>query len=322
MKTTPRRLSQPRAVARRAAAGRWAWPRGFLVAAAAASAAAALASCASGPALQRPKDPATQQYLEGLQQLRAGNHLDAAQAFVNILKMPAYVTVVPVARLRLGDALFAQGKFEEAIEVYEGYLQRHEGTRDVAWAAWRVASCHARMVPEDFWLLPPVHEMDLGAADKARYHLERFVRAHPTAPYVAEALQLRDAMVALELRQHRYVISFYRERGSHLGVAFRSHEMMRRYPLEGHGLHDYQTLAAAYGALGWRRRARDLHRAITQRWPQHPAAGTSRAQAAAIDADMARRRAGGDPAAEMPADAPPTAAYEPEKAETTVRIEG
>ncbi|MEY3012347.1 MAG: hypothetical protein RIT45_1082 [Pseudomonadota bacterium] len=275
--------------------------------------ASTLAACAGAPTVGQPRDEAERLYLEGLQQLRGGNPLEATQSFANLLKLPAYLGVTATARIRLGDALFAQGKYTEAIEAYQGYLQRHEGSSDVAYAAFKVAECHARMVPTDFWLLPPVHEMDLSAADKARYHLERFVRQHPTSNYVPEALRMRDEMLDLELSQHRYVVRFYRKRSQWLGVAWRSHEMMRRFPLRAHGRDDYVALAQAYEQLGWRKRARDLNRTIARRWPQDAGAAAAREAATRIDAEMGRLRTAGDKNAEMPAESPPTAAFVPEE---------
>ncbi len=285
-------------------------------------AALALSACASTPQVKRPADAAEAMYIDGMQQMHSGNHLEAAQTFANVLKMPAYLTVTATARLRLGDALASQGKYEEAIEVFEGYLRRHEGSRDVAYAAWRVAECHAKMVPEEFWLMPPIREMDLSSADKARYHLERFVRTFPTAPYVAEALRLRDQMLDLELAQHRYVIDFYIKRQQPLGVAWRSHEMMRRFPLRAHTAYDYGRLAQAYEELHWRKRARDLQRIIARRWPGTPQSQAAAARAAAIDGEIARLRAGGAADAEMPTEPPPTAAVEPEAFGGKVREEG
>ena len=284
--------------------------------------ACAVAACGSSPQLTRPADAAEAMYIDGIQQLHSGNNLEAAQTFANVLKMPAYLTVTATARLRLGDALASQGKYEEAIEVFEGYLRRHEGTRDVAYAAWRVAECHSKMVPEEFWLMPPIREMDLTSADKARYHLERFVRTFPTAPYVAEALRLRDQMLELELAQHRYVIDFYIKREQPLGVAWRSHEMMRRFPLRAHTAYDYGRLAQAYDDLHWRKRARDMHRIIARRWPGTPQSKVAADRAAVIDGEIARLRAGGAADAEMPTEAPPTASVEPETFGGKVRDEG
>ncbi len=283
---------------------------------------ALLLGCSTAPRLLRPKDEAAALYLEGLLQVRSGNHLEAAQTFANVVKLPAYLSATAPARLRLGDALASQGKLEEAIEVFEGYQRRHEGTRDVAYAAWRIAECHAQLVPEDFWLMPPVREMDLSAADKARYHLERFVRAHPTAPWVGRALELRDQAMDLELAQHRYVIGFYRERKQPLGVAWRSHEMMKRFPLHAHGLQDYSALAEAYDELQWRRRARELYRLIASRWPRAQQSAAAAARAAALDAEIARRKAAGEADAEMPTEPPPTAQIEPETFDAVVRDEG
>jgi outer membrane protein assembly factor BamD len=269
-------------------------------------------ACGAAPTVAEPRDEAENAYLIGLEQMHSGNPLEAAQTFAALLKLPAYLAVTATARLRLGDALFAQSKYQEAIEAYQGYVRRHEGTADVAYAAFRLAQCHAEMAPTDSWLLPPVHEMDLSAADKARYHLERFVRAYPTSVFVAEALRLRDGLIDLELAQHRYVIGFYIGRKQWLGAIYRSHEMMRRFPLEAHERPDYVRLADAYAQLGWRMRAKELYTVISHRWAGDAAAAEASANAARLRGEIAKRKAAGEANAEMPPEPPPSADVKPE----------
>jgi outer membrane protein assembly factor BamD len=275
-----------------------------------------LSACGGATTIGQPRDEAERAYLVGMEQLHSGNPIEAAQTFASLLKLPAYLTVTATARLRLGDALFEQGKFMEAIDAYQGYVRRHEGSGDVAYAAFRLALCYAEMAPVDFWLLPPVHEMDLSGADKARYHLERFVRTYPTSVFVPEALRRRDRLIELELSQHRYVVGFYLGRKQWLGAIYRSHDMMRRFPLRAHERTDYLRLAKAYEQQGWRRRARELYREIVRRWPSAEGADQAAAAAARIQGEIARRKAAGDADAEMPVDAPPTAADRPERGET------
>ena len=105
----------------------------------------------------------------------------------------AYLAVTKLARLRLADTLFAQSKYQEAVQVYQSYIRRHDGAADVTYARFRVAEAHYRMVPSEFWLLPPVYEMDLSTADRARYYLEAFIRRYPTSDLVTRAHRLRGA---------------------------------------------------------------------------------------------------------------------------------
>ena len=212
-----------------------------------------------------PKEEAERLYFDGVEYLREGAFLEAQQTFLESLKKPGYLQVTSLARLRLGDALFLQQKHQRAIEQYEAYARRHDGSPNIPYARFMVAKSHFRLIPADFWLLPPVYEMDLSAADKARYHLEAFIRRYPLSVYATEAAGLRDRCIDLQIAHHDYVIAFYRERKKWAGVVFRLHEVMRRFPVRGHTLANYQLLSEAYITLGWRKRALELNRAIAHR---------------------------------------------------------
>lgn len=281
---------------------------------------AALALCIACSGLQleapRPKQEAERLYFDGVEYLREGAFLEAQQTFTEALKQPGYLEVTALARLRLGDAYYFQQKHERAIEQYEAYARRHDGSRNIPYARFMVAKSYYRMIPGDFWLLPPVYEMDLSAADKARYHLEAFIRRYPLSVYATEASKLRDKCIDLQMAHHSYVVRFYVERKKWLGAVYRLHELMQRFPIRGHSLAHYQTLAVAYEVLGWRRRALELNRAIAQRWPDAESAAQARAKVAEVRAAIAKRKAQGDAAAEMPVELPPTARYRPEALST------
>ena len=259
-----------------------------------------------------PKQEAERLYFDGVEYLREGAFLEAQQTFVEALKKPGYLEVTSLSRLRLGDALYFQQKFQRAVEQYEAYARRHDGSANIPYARFMVAKSYYKLIPTDFWLLPPVYEMDLSAADKARYHLEAFIHRYPLSRYATEAAFLRDKCIDLQLSHHEYVVRFYIERRKWLGAVFRLHEVMRRFPIRGHTLANYKLLSRAYATLKWRRRTVELNRAIAQRWQGEAAADRARSTVAAARSEIARLKAAGDPAAEMPVESPPTSRYRPE----------
>ena len=274
-----------------------------------------LGGCAHVDSLRAPKTPkekGERLYFDGLEYLHGGGFLEAQAAFTECLKLPAYLQVTSLARLRLGDTYFYQRKFSRAIEQYETFARRHDGSSNVPYARFMVAKSHYGQVPTDFWLLPPIYEMDLSAADKARYHLEQFIGRYPLSVYATEAAQLREQAIDLQLAHHSYVIRFYTERKRWLGVVFRLHYVMEHFPRRGHSLANYVLLQGAYRRLDWRRRALELGRAIGRRWPTSPQATLALGQVAELRNEIARGKAAGDPAAEMPVEVPPTARFRPE----------
>jgi len=279
------------------------------------AAAVAVSACSSAPQnlVEPPRKAGERLYYDGVEYLREGAYLEAQNTFRECLKLPAYLQVTSLARLRLGDAYYHQNKFQRAIEQYESFARRHDGSPNVPYARYMIAASHYGQVPTDFWLLPPIYEMDLSSADKARYHLEHFIRRYPLSVYATEAAKLRGKTIDLQIAHHDYVIKFYTERKQWLGVIFRLHHVMRRFPRRGHSLANYVLLGAAYRTQGWRRRALELNQALASRWPGTPEATAARTAAADLRAEITKTKAAGDPAAEMPVELPPTAKYRPER---------
>lgn len=261
----------------------------------------------------QPKDKAAAAYVEGLKSMASSNFLEAQQVFTRVVKMPAYLSATTVARLRFADSLYAQSKFEQAVQVYQGYIRRHDGSKNVPYARFRIAQSYYQMVPTDFWLLPPVFEMDLSSVERARYYLEAFVRRYPTSDFGPRVLLMRDRCIALQMAQHRYVVRFYIDRSKPMGIIFRSHELLRRFPVRGHTLTDYLPLAEAYRSVLWRRREMELRREIARRWPVTPEGIASRKRVAKLRNEIAQLKAKGKKDAEMPLELPPTAKERPER---------
>ena len=270
------------------------------------------AACAGAPANESAKITAERLYFEGMEQMQSAAFLEAQQSFQEVMKMPAYLSVTAIARLRLADALYHQQRNDQAIEAYMAYARRHDGATNVPYARFMVAKSFYEMVPGEFWLLPPVFEMDLGPVDKARARIERFIRRYPLSAYVTEAHALRDRCIALQLQQHAYVVRFYVERKQWLSVVFRLHHAMKAFPSRAHTLTNYQQLAAAYEQLAWRGRALTIHQVVSRRWPGTPAAVAAAARATELRSVIARAKAAGESTAEMPKELPPTAAIRPE----------
>ena len=268
--------------------------------------------CTTAAQKETPKAEAEALYVSALEQMHGNGLLEAQQDLQKALKLPAYLTVTPLVRLRLGDVLFLQGKYDEAIDIYGSYVSRHDGSVNVPYAAFMTARAYYEMIPSDLWILPPIREMDLSPARQARYQLESFIRRFPLSRFVAEAQKMRDHCIELEVSQDAYVVAFYAERGRWLGVVFRLHRTLKRHPSRTHTAANYALLGQAYEKLAWRQRAIAVSEAILLRWPKDAATAPARARIARLAAfiDAAKRRG---QSAEMPTEVPPTAAFHPEQ---------
>lgn len=277
---------------------------------AAAGLASALPACVQ-EAAQPMAVEAERLYADGLEHLAGGSVLEAEQDLQKVAKLPAYVGLTSLARLRLADALFVARRYDEAIEAYHAFITRHEGNPNVAYATFMVARSQFELAPTDLWIMPPAYELDLGPVNRARTELEKFVRTYPRSRYATEALLLRDRCIELQYAHTQYVVAFYANRGEWMGVVFRLHQAMQNYPSRAHTLEYYTLLARGYAGLNWRTRAVELWQAIARRWPQSPQAQGAPAEIASLQRAIAEAKAKGEPA-EMPVLVPPTAAVKPE----------
>lgn len=276
----------------------------------------AVTACAGAPvaADAKPEVPlpeSEQLYFDAMEHLAGGSLIEAEQEFHKVLKLPSYLKVTALARLRLADAQYAQHKYDESIETYLSFVQRHDTNENVPYALFMVAKAHFQLAPDDIFILPPAEELDLGPVQQARSHLERFIRQFPRSRFVTEAVQLRDRCLNLQFAHHAYVVKFYEKREKWLSLVFRMHLAMQQFPSRSRTLANYELLASSYSKLAWRTRAIELWTTIGQRYPgENLRVEKEIAELnAAISADKAKGLPG-----DMPVELPPCANYKPETA--------
>jgi outer membrane protein assembly factor BamD len=273
--------------------------------------AAALTAC--GPETAQPVSAEAQQlYVDAMEHLHGGSLIEAEQEFQKLAKLPSYVQLTSLARLRLADTLFQARRYDEAIEAYHSFIQRHEGNDNVPYATFMIAKANFELAPTDLWIMPPVHELDLSPVQQARTELERFIRTYPRSRFATEALALRDRCIELQFAHTSYVIDFYAQRKQWIGVVFRLHRALQAYPTRAHTPANYRLLADAYAELHWRSRAVELWQAMAQRWPKGTEAAEAPAKIRSLQQQIEEATARGEPGA-MPAEVPPTAQIKPEK---------
>jgi outer membrane protein assembly factor BamD len=150
--------------------------------------------------------------------------------------------------------------------------------------------------------------------DEAIRQMRSFILRYPRSRYVPEAQQLIEDGERRRRANDEYVVGFYARKGKWRGVAWRLELLLTRHPVAPHTPANYALLAKAYEELGWHKRAHDVWRAYTQRFPTDPDLARAKAGQARAAARMdAISKAGGDPDA-PPADAPKPPRLPPERA--------
>lgn len=203
-------------------------------------------ACATTPEPKNYADAARTAYEAGMDALGSGEFLYASQKFQEVRRRYPYSEYAALAELRGGDALFEQGKFIEAADVYRTFLKLRPSHPEAHYAAWREGLSLLEEAPDDFVLFPPAYEKDLTQIRETIDVLEDFIRNYPDSPHVPEA-KTRLAGALRRLADHElYVADFYRKKNEWQGVVYRLEGVLTRWP----GLEDENwirvDLAEAY----------------------------------------------------------------------------
>jgi outer membrane protein assembly factor BamD len=216
--------------------------RGLLVTLTALLLAAALA-CAGHPAADSEwaeLPPAEDLYAQGLTDLDGGRKLwfldttdyeSAIGSFQDIIDNYPYSDYAVLAELRIADAYFQQGLYEEALSYYQDFADLHPDNERVPYTIYRAALCHVNRTQDSL--------RDQTATLQALAQLERLLNEHPFSAEAQEAEVLWKDMRTLLAEQVMDIADFYLKDEEWQSAADRYRSVLNEYP--GLGL-DAQAL--------------------------------------------------------------------------------
>jgi outer membrane protein assembly factor BamD len=160
----------------------------------------------------RGASPAEELYLQGVDALNDQDFLTATERFRVVKTKHVYTRYAALAELKLADVQFEQGRYLEAISLYELFMQGRPNHQKVPYAAWRVAEGYVKQRPSDFILNPPAHERDRGPSRDALRALNNYLERFPQGEHTKEAQEYRAACRTTLAEYELYVARFYRSR--------------------------------------------------------------------------------------------------------------
>ena len=206
--------------------------------------------------------------MDGMEELLAGNYTEAIVQFHRVVRSPGYVKYAALARLRIGDALFMQEKYDAAIETYRSFLRQYEGNPNSGYAQFRIGHAFFERMPSGWFLAPPVYERQQTFVVHATTELRRFVQYYPTHRLVPQAQELLGESVQLLFEHERFAANFYRKRDKPKGVIIRLERAFRKYPeIAGTDEEAYVMLAKAYADTERFDEARGMFSSYLARFP-------------------------------------------------------
>jgi len=169
-------------------------------------------------------------YDRGMDEFADDDCSDANKYFQVVRQHFPYSRYAALAELRLADCSYMDGKYSEAAVAYQQFEKTHPSHIEAHNAAFRQGLSYYRMVPIDWFLVPPPWERDQAATRDAVNTLKNFVRNYPTSPNIPWARELiADCEQALA-RHEIFAAEFYRREGKLKAASERLKAAMERYP--------------------------------------------------------------------------------------------
>ncbi|MCB9558808.1 MAG: outer membrane protein assembly factor BamD [Kofleriaceae bacterium] len=245
---------------------------------------------------------AQKNYEKGLAELQEKDWIAAAKYFSFIKSRFPYSKYAVLAELRLADAEFGAEQYLESIDSYKLFAKFHPTHEMVVngYASFRIGEAYYKMLPGDFWILPPSYEKDQSSTEDAEDQMRRFLEKFPDSPYSKRAAEIL-AKVGKRLAAHEwYVARYYWDRKKPMGTVLRLRHLLEQFPGVGYDEEAMWLLGRAYLAVDMPDRARQAWGELVEKYPKAKRASEAREAIARLPAPAAAA-----PDAPAPAPAPP-----------------
>lgn len=233
----------------------------------------ALSGCGATQSDTRVKYAVTarQNHEKGEAKLKSKAWVAAAKYFAFVKARFPYSKYAVLAEMGMADAEFGAGHYLQAIDGYKLFIKFHP-THDMTingYASYRIGESYYKMLPGDWWLLPPSHEKDQSATADAHRQLESFLAKYPKSPYQEKA-QKRLTKINQRLASHEmYVAKFYWERNKPMGTVLRLRRLLKQHAGTSYDAQAMFLLGQAYVKVKMPERAREVWAELVKTFPTH-----------------------------------------------------
>jgi outer membrane protein assembly factor BamD len=134
-----------------------------------------------------------------------------------------YSNLTPKAELLIANSHFELGSYAEAAVSYEQFVKLHPNHEQADFAMFRVG--------ESFWIEAPEDiDREQDFTQKAVNEWERLIEAYPNSKYSIEAKQRIKAGLRRIAESFDFIAAFYCKQELYHACAYRSVQILERYP--------------------------------------------------------------------------------------------
>jgi outer membrane protein assembly factor BamD len=171
---------------------------------------------------EKEEKPADVLIKEGVKAFNAGDFEDAIEAFEQLRDWYPFSKYAILAELKIADAHFELGHYEEAVFAYEEFEQLHPRNEAIPYVIYQIGLCHYNRID--------TVDRDQTSARKA---LDTFKRLQQQFPDDAYALSASDHITRSlqSLAGHDFYVGIHYYKGKHFKAALeRFKSVVTQYP--------------------------------------------------------------------------------------------
>ena len=206
-------------------------------------------------------------YQRGLEQMEGGKILwvfnsadnaEAVESFQQIIDNYPYSEHAVLAELKIADAYYADGKYDEALSYYRDFSELHPQHERVPYTLHRAAQCHYQQSRSP--------DRDQTATIESLKYLDQLITRYP---HSAEAREAEETWKELrtKLAQHDMQIAdYYMDRDEYQSAADRYRGVLNKYPGLGLDAEALYKLGVCYTEMNLEDEAHKIFEVILQNY--------------------------------------------------------
>jgi len=240
------------------------------------------AGCKSKAPLFEEVPPADELYAMGEKELEGKrilpfytrvNYTRAIELFQSIIDNYPYSEYAVKAELKIADAYYSDGKYDEALSYYRDFGDLHPQHEMVPYTIFRSGMCHYERIESV--------DRDQTSAKNALGFFDRLLVQYPHSQYAQEAEPLwRELQVRMAEHDER-IADFYRKRSEFEAAADRYRQLLDAHPGIGLDARVLFKLGECYESLDRQDEAERIYRTLVTHYETTPWAYRARQRLAA-----------------------------------------
>ncbi|MDJ0666957.1 MAG: outer membrane protein assembly factor BamD [Desulfobacterales bacterium] len=210
-----------------------------------------LSGCALFELFYKDEDDETAQALawDGMEDYESGDYDGAKEAFEKLKDWYPYSDYAKLAELKIADANFHLGNYEEAIFAYEEFESLHPRNEAIPYVIYMIGMCHFEQIDTP--------DRDQTPARNALETFSRLNRDFPSDPYAIKAQENINACLRSLAKSELSIGRFYYKSRHYKAALRRFKNVLTRYPDVGIHQDALKLIARTEAALAKSNQAGD-----------------------------------------------------------------